>query len=469
MKRSSKKNNSVDSDIAKILGTMEEKERGKEWLLGEIKRQRIKLQIPQTASSYNILKSMNAKSIKQILKILNDDEFEIKEIKTQTQTHHWFFTDIVGSSDPSISVKSQARKISLLNGFIKNSDIFQRRDQKSTVILPTGDGMAIGFRDSPENPLKLAIDVHKQLNRYNKSKPEKDRLYIRIGIDTGPVYFIKGIENSKIFWGPGIIIAKRVMDICSPNQILASSRIAEDLEKLSLENKATMKPIGEYKVKHGLELQIYNISGHDFGVKTRPKKEKPLANDEYKSDFEFKNVQVSLDVNDADTMMTHHTWVWDVKNISEHPLSQIFYDIGGDVPKNFADMNVKITDVNNKKLEIISLDVNRPVEKKFYVKIAKPLKKNQSVRLTLEYDWEEPERIFQYAFSSKCYKFKYNFSISKNVEIKNRILKVLPGLGIKKRIDPPPNIKYLNNHTKVFWESEKNKPIMQHEVLEFAW
>lgn len=463
------KEQSEDAEIAKILGLMEEKERSKEWLLGEIKHHKIRLQVPLTANSYEILKSCNSQTIHHILHILNDDEFAIKDIKTQTQTLHWFFTDIVGSSDPSISVKAQARKISLLNWLIQNSETFRKREQESTAILSTGDGMAIGFPDNPEMPLKLAIEMHKQLNRYNKSKPNKDKVYVRIGIDSGPVYFIKGIAESKIFWGPGIIMARRVMDLCGPNQIFASSRIADDLRKLSAENKATMQPIGSFSVKHGIELQIYNIIGHGFGNKLKPKKQKREEDTDDKTGFEFKSISVILDVTDPKSMMTHHTWVWDVRNTSDTPLVHIFYDIGGDIPKNFADMNVKIKDNNNNQLEIISLDVNRPVEKKFYVKLNRPLKKDHSVRLSLEYDWEEPERVFEYAFSSRCHKFKYDFSIPKGIEIRNRVLEVVREIGIKKRVEQAPSVKYLDDKTVISWESDKNRVIKPHEAFEFQW
>ena len=63
-------------------------------------------------------------------------------------------------------------------------------------------------------------------------------------------------------------------------------------------------------------------------------------------------------------MMTHHTWIWDVKNISKEPLEQIFYYIIGDTPKSFGDLNLSVKDENDNNLEIISLDVNKPHEKK---------------------------------------------------------------------------------------------------------
>lgn len=95
--------------------------------------------------------------------------------------------------------------------------------------------------------------------------------------------------------------------------------------------------------------------------------------------FEFNKVEVRLDVLDKQTMMTHHTWIWDVKNITKEPLSQVYYDIAGDVPKDFGDLNVSIKDENNNKLEIISLDVNKPHEKNSMSSLITPYEKIRKV------------------------------------------------------------------------------------------
>ena len=455
--------------MAKIQGVMEAKSLSKDWLLGELKRHKIKLQASPTSNSYEILKYCNAELIQKILSVLEED-LAIKDVKTLTKTLHWFFIDIVSSSDPSLSVKSQARKIYTLNELIIRADTFKNEDLESLVILPTGDGMAIGFTDSPEKPLRLAIDLHKSLKKFNKKQKEKDRIIIRIGIDTGPVYFMKGIKG-EIFWGPGLIMAKRVMDLCGPNQIFASDRIAKDLRSLSEENKATMHPIGEYEIKHG-KLGIFNIFSKEFGNKTIPKKGKIIESNKVdpKKEFEFKNVEILLDVTDPESMMTHHTWVWEVKNISKEPISTIFYNISGDKEKDFSDLNVKITDEKHNELEILSLDVNKPLEKKFYVKLATPVRKNQNGRLIkLEYDWEEPYRSFVYVFSSKCKKFKYHFTAPKKLELKHRILEIDRELGHKIRAEPPPSIKYFDERTEITWEISKKHNIQAHDTFEFEW
>ena len=460
----------VMENIAEILGILEEKNLSKDWLLGELKRHKIKTDISVSSNSYEILKKCSPELIQKILDILKEDVV-IKDVKTLTRALHWFFVDIVSSSDPNLSVKSQARKIYALNELIRRTDTFKKEKLEYLDILTTGDGMAIGFSDSPEKPLHLAIELHKALRKFNSAVKEKDKINIRIGIESGPVYFMKGIKG-EIFWGPGLIVAKRVMDLCGPNNIFAAEGIARGLRGLSEENKVIMHQIGEHEIKFGA-LVIYNIYSKEFGNKTIPdilkisKSEKPNSK---LPDFEFNSVEIGLEITDSKSMMTHHTWIWNVKNISKDPLKTIYYGIGGDLPRDFGDLNVKITDENNKKLEILTLDVNKPLQKAFHVKLTKPIRRNQSGRIIkLEYDWEEPDRNFEYTFSSKSKKFKYFFTAPKDLPIKHRMLEVIKNLGDKQRVEPPLKVKYLKDRTEIVWEAAKKHNIQANDTFEFQW
>ena len=462
--------------ILDVLGLLEEKGKSKDWILEEIKKHRIHLNVPPILNSSEILKACPDDFVDHLFSFLKEDEFHVEEVNSFTKTLHWFFTDIVASADPTVSTKAQVRKINLLNSLIQKTETFKQRDPHTTVILPTGDGMAIGFSESPEQPLRLAIDLHQVLNKYNKTQREKDKILLRIGMDSGTVYFLKDVEGNDAVWGQGIILARRVMDLCSSNQIFASMRIGSDISNLSPEYKEIMHQIGVYEVKHGTQLTIYNIYGKGFGNKTSPKtgkirKQKEELTVRKEPDFHFNSVEIKIDVTDLKTMMAHHTWIWDLKsNLKKIPLEHIFYNIGGDVPKDFEDMNLKITDEDKNKLEIASLEVNKPHEKSFYVKLTKPIKFSHKGRfLKLEYDWEEPDRVFEYVFSSRCKKFKYLFTIPKGIQIKNRILEVNRELGLKKRSDIPAKIKYLPNKTEVSWSSNKKYAINRHDAFEFQW
>lgn len=458
--------------IAEILGLLEEKGKGRDWLLEEVKRHKIKLGVMPT-NAYDILRASPTSFISHILRLLANDEFLIEDVRTLTKTYHWFFTDIVGSSDPTISTKEQARKILILTDLIRRSDAFRHGGHESAVVLTTGDGMVIGFSDSPEQPLRLAIELHKAISRYNQLRTTKEKLYVRVGIDTGPVYSIEDINRNKTFWGPGIIMARRVMDLGGPMQIFASSRIADDIRKLSPEYRAIMHPIGDYVIKHGEQLLIYNIHGDGFGNRNAPKKGKVQKSKAAEQDlknsntFYFSGIDLGVEVTDPKTMMTRHLWTWDIKNISSEPKDQIFYYLDGDVPRDFADMNVQVTNGNGEELEIISLNVNKPYHKEFIVKLNKPLKPNQKgQKITLQYDWEEPERNFFYKISSDCKKLQYSCRIPKGTDVKNRVLKVDPETGYKTHASPAAKIKYLSDRTEITWQKSD---LSAYEAYRFEW
>ena len=347
-------NNSKLSNIAEILGLIEEQKKSKDWILDELKRNHIKFKASTTANSFELLKSCPTRGVHKLLSLLKNDEYSINEVKTLTRTLHWFFTDVVGSSNPNLSVKSQARKINALNTFIQKTQTFQERDENNSVVQPTGDGMAIGFGDSPEKPLRLALELHKLIYKYNKARSEKDKIYLRIGIDSGPVYFIKDVLGNESFWGPGIIIARRVMDLCGPNHIFVSPRIGDDIKKLSPEYKPIMHMVGRYSIKHGQEISLYNVYGKNFGNRIVPTKDKiqpivPVNDPITPPKFEFKKIECRLDITNPKNMMVHHSYVWDIKNLSDTPLEHLFYGISGDVPKDFRDLIVSIKDEKNNK------------------------------------------------------------------------------------------------------------------------
>jgi len=462
--------------LGETLGLLEEKEKNKDWVIEELKRRRVKLRVAPTENSYEILKASPKKFVKEIYHLLRDDDLAISEVQTLSKTYHWLFTDMISSADPRMTIKAQARKIRTLNEITKKTETFKQRDPKSTIIHWTGDGMAIGFSDSPEKPLRLAIELHKAITKHNKSSPEKNKIFIRIGMNTGDIFFIEDVEGKPAFWGDGIILARRIMDLCGQNQIFASDKIANGLRRLSHQNKSIIHPIGEYKIKHGEEVSIYNIYGRDFGNKKTPQqgriqKLKPSdIVDSNTTRFKFNEVEMILDVKNPKTLMTHHTLIWKVENIrkdKDNPLVEIFYPIGGDTSKSMSDLNLRIRDDEGNRLKISSIIRDNPTLKEFYVKLKKPIRFNKKQTLTLEYDWEEPERKFEYLISTECDKLKYKLMIPKGMELKNRIYKFNPATKEKINVTPAPDIESRNHKMVVTWNSEKK--LKEHDAFEFNW
>ena len=59
---------------------------------------------------------------------------------------------------------------------------------KDKIIVPTGDGMAIGFLFNPQSPFQLSLELHRKLKVYMGGKPDRDIMGVRIGKSWTCVY-----------------------------------------------------------------------------------------------------------------------------------------------------------------------------------------------------------------------------------------------------------------------------------------
>jgi KaiC/GvpD/RAD55 family RecA-like ATPase/class 3 adenylate cyclase len=205
------------------------------------------------------------------LTVLYGSDISETGLPSQVVNVNFFFIDIVGLSNPSLSVKKQIDKIEILNKLIGLCDAFAKVKEKK-IVLPTGDGMAIGFFMNPELPLQLALQLHSKLKTYNRGKIDGDILGVRIGLGSGPVFIVNDLNGNQNVWGPGIILARRVMDIGDNLHILLSGSMAESLIALKDEYKMMLKSIGDYQIKHGQTLRLYSAYSQEFGNSEVPVK-----------------------------------------------------------------------------------------------------------------------------------------------------------------------------------------------------
>lgn len=462
--------------IAQLVELIEETKKNKDWLVDLIKQKRQRISLKPEMSTVGLLKMCSMEFINNTLAYLQSSEFADVvdvDIPPITKNYHWFFTDIVAASDPTKTTMDQARKIILLNKLIEITDVFKQRDAETTLVLPTGDGMAIGFDDSPEKPLKLAIEVHKGLNRYNQTRKKEDKVELRIGLDSGPVYIIKDLNGNENVWGPGIIMARRVMDLADKMNILASATFANSVKMLKPEYRQVLHPLGDYQIKHGDKILIYNIYTDEIGNKKPPshdKKQQSKAAEEVQktsSRFLFNEITVELVVTDIKSLMTHHTMSWSLVNISTEPVERIFYYLDGDAQRSFQDLNVIVRDEADRELEIMSLNVNKPFHKEFFVKFKKPLKPGEKGRMSIiDYDWEEPERNFFYRFASDCKKFSFSLTVPKELDINQKVVRVDTESGEKVLASTPATVRRLPDKTEVTWSGTNFRA---HDAYRFDW
>ncbi|HJT10155.1 MAG TPA: adenylate/guanylate cyclase domain-containing protein [Candidatus Nitrosotalea sp.] len=338
---------------------------------------------------------------------------------------NFFFVDIVGLSDPSMSTKTQIKKIEALNKSIAECDAYKTMPKDSLLILPTGDGMAIGFLQGPELPLKLAMELQKKLNEYNKAKIPSEIVQVRVGLHSGNVFVVNDIQGNKNIWGPGLIIARRVMDFGDEDHILLSSALAESLHELSDEYLQFIKPVHDFVLKHGKSMLIYSAYGDGFGNPEHPSKGAALGSK--LGEFIKRNkttlypfVEVALTITDTKSMKVHYKRTYEIKNTSDEPIYNVLHGIATDVEKHsINDLNVKAYDEDNRDLKITSISVDEPYQKEFTTGFNRPVLKDEPGRYyIMEYEVEEPNRYFENAFLINCQKLvlKIEYPINDSVQ-----------------------------------------------------
>ena len=176
---------------------------------------------------------------------------------------HVLFIDIVGYS--KLLINEQSEQIQKLKKIVRGTEQVRLAEAEGKLLrLPTGDGGALVFRNSPEAPVLCAMEIAKAL----QSHPE---LRLRTGIHSGPVNEITDLNAQANIAGAGINMAQRVMDCGDAGHILLSRHVAEDLEHYP-RWQPYLHDLGEIEVKHGVRVGIVNFCGDHVGNPALPKK-----------------------------------------------------------------------------------------------------------------------------------------------------------------------------------------------------
>ena len=202
--------------------------------------------------------------------------FKDLDPKYEVLNYNFCFIDIVGLSNPDLAVHRQKEKIVRLNEFISSCNSFRKISDDLKIILPSGDGMAIGYENNPELPYKLSVELHSFLRKYNKRMETDNKIKVRIGLSSGPVFTVYDISNRLNVWGPGIIMARRVMDLGDSWHILITENFAMQLKPLYEEYRNNIRLIGSYEIKHGEKINVYSAYSDDYGNPELPEKFKQI-------------------------------------------------------------------------------------------------------------------------------------------------------------------------------------------------
>src|SRR5262249_57138036 len=111
-----------------------------------------------------------------------------KEIELEIA--HVLFIDIVGYS--KFGTAEQRRLLELLNRIVRGTEQFRSAEAAGRLIkIPTGDGMALVFYNSPEEPIECALEI----SRAVKDHPQ---LSLRMGVHSGAVRRVVDVYAREI-------------------------------------------------------------------------------------------------------------------------------------------------------------------------------------------------------------------------------------------------------------------------------
>jgi TolB-like protein/class 3 adenylate cyclase/Tfp pilus assembly protein PilF len=176
---------------------------------------------------------------------------------------HVLFIDIVGYS--KLSINEQRAAIDELTQVVRRSEQVQNAEAAGRLIkIPTGDGMALVFYKSPEEPVECALEISRALK-------EHPRLQLRMGVHSGPVSGVIDVNGQANLAGAGLNMAQRVMDCGDAGHILLSKHVADDLGEYE-HWRPLLHDLGECEVKHGTRVSIVNLYADEVGNPQLPKK-----------------------------------------------------------------------------------------------------------------------------------------------------------------------------------------------------
>src|SRR5881397_64739 len=184
-----------------------------------------------------------------------------EKAKLRLEIAHVLFMDIVGYS--KLLTDEQSEALQELNQIVRSTEAAREAEAAGQLtVLPTGDGMALVFTGSVEEPVECALEI-------SRSSDLQPSLPVRMGIHSGPIHHVKDANGRENIAGVGINIAQRVMDCGDAGHILVSKRVADDLAQ-QRRWQPYLHELGDVEVKHGVVVSLVNLYAETIGNPNPP-------------------------------------------------------------------------------------------------------------------------------------------------------------------------------------------------------
>jgi len=181
----------------------------------------------------------------------------------QLEIAYILLIDVVGYS--KLLVNEQIELLQELKQIVRRTECFRAAEATGELIrVPTGDGMALVFFHSPEEPVRCALEISKALQGHPS-------MQLRMGVHSGPVNRVTDVNEKTNIAGSGINVAQRVLDCGDAGHILLSAHVTEDLAEYR-HWQPHLHELGECEVKHGARISVVNLYTEELGNPAVPEK-----------------------------------------------------------------------------------------------------------------------------------------------------------------------------------------------------
>lgn len=182
----------------------------------------------------------------------------------ETARVQYVFLDVVGFTKDR-SVEAQSEVVAALNSVVSSSLSTLKVPQAQTVLLPTGDGIAVALIDVPgvDVHLQLASQILRLVAAHNSTASDPSRRFeVRIGINENIDNVLDDVNGRRNVAGAGVSMAQRIMDKADAGQILVGSTVYETLRQR--ERYMTSFQAFTARGKHGITFSVYQFLAKDL-------------------------------------------------------------------------------------------------------------------------------------------------------------------------------------------------------------
>jgi class 3 adenylate cyclase len=176
----------------------------------------------------------------------------------------YVYLDIVGFTK-NRSVEAQSDLVGALNNIVRSALRETAIPSEKTILIPTGDGMAIALIEIGRYDvhLALALEILRLIADHNAQTKDPMRQFeVRIGINENVDNLVLDINEKRNVAGQGISLAQRIMDKADAGQILLGHAVYETLRPRE-KYMSSFRPFNA-TAKHGVAFTVYQFLSKDF-------------------------------------------------------------------------------------------------------------------------------------------------------------------------------------------------------------